>query len=245
MIGTLCQRLRLSGVCLLATLAVSGCQDSSSDPFAVVLPDGDVAGFMGDGALPSLGSLAAEAELETALGGSLELWSESWDRPLLEGRELRAGAYQEVAGPLAGALGRPGLERTLAQLGEALGAAAALDQDALGTRVVDQVGEASSARDRAIAALEARDEEGALVHALIASDLIREVGPESVIRVLIRQAEGRLQALAAEPGSTSAEDVERGERLVRGARVALESGDWVRAARRAYYACQLLGIQPD
>jgi hypothetical protein len=37
-------------------------------------------------------------------------------------------------------------------------------------------------------------------------------------------------------------DLDRARRLVRGARLAIDQRDYMRAIQRAYYACQVLGV---
>ena len=86
-----------------------------------------------------------------------------------------------------------------------------------------------------------------LAQALQAADLLREVGPEAVSRMLLARAETQLEQLRARAsGDDSArgvpEQVGRGQRLIRGAHEALEEGDYMRAIRRAFYACQVLGV---
>jgi hypothetical protein len=106
--------------------------------------------------------------------------------------------------------------------------------------------EAAQLRHReALAALTAGQEEGALRHVLQASDLLREIGPEGVTRMLLARAEGLLARLGGEGAlSTHPQSAEllRGQRLIRGARQALADGDYLRAIQRAFHACQLLGL---
>lgn len=229
---------------LLVALVATGCQDASSDPLSVILPDGAAAGFVEGVNLPSLSSMAGDAQLSADLEEPLNLWTRSWDRPLLEGRDLRLEAYEEASGRLAEVMGSSEVDRGLAQVEAALEAAEGLDPDALGPRILDQLDRVKGSLDAARTAQESGDEARALLHALVASDLLREVGPESVVRVLIRQAEARRAILEADPGGVTAEDLARGDRLIRGARVALASGEYARAAQRAFYACQILGVQP-
>ena len=241
----LCQIARSAGVCLFAVISLSGCEDASSDPLGVILSERGLSELAVDAGLPSLESLAAEAALETSLDGWIESWRGSWERSVLEGREVRLRAYNESADPLADALGGQAVVRTVLTVEEAVAAAASLDGETLGARLSEQVDLARAAQEQAVLALEQLREADALVNALIAVDLLREVGPESVVRVLIAQAATRFERLSAQgaEADVSSEDLGRGRRLLQGARLALEAGEYALAIRRAYYACQVLGLQ--
>lgn len=234
----------LAGLCLSATIAVSACHDARSDPMAVLLAEDTQRALLTDPRLPSLARLSEEAGAEARLSGPADLWSESWEHPPEEGRELRRRAYDESAGALAGALGRASVEATVASVGDALKAAASLDPVSLGERVLDHLERAERLHEAALAALgEGRDAE-ALSRGLHAADVLREVGPETVARTLLFEAEGALERVRIPEDGPPSIDVARGQRLVRGARQALEAGDHAMAIRRAYYACQVLGVQP-
>jgi hypothetical protein len=153
---------------------------------------------------------------------------------------------------VARAIGASGVATAVRSVGETLAAAAVLESGTLAEGIAQNLEQAEGRHARAVTALaEGRDVE-ALSAALEASDLIREVGPESVGRLLLARAEARLGTLesSAEPAEAGdgggvdlgQVDLERGRRLIRGARLALEDGDYVRAIQRAYYACQVLGV---
>lgn len=239
------EKAGLSCVCLLATAGVSACHDASSDPMAVLLTEETRSALATEAHLPTLASLAAEARAEESLSGPMDLWEDSWQRPLPEGRALRLEAYQAAAPRLAGALGRAGVEGSVASLDGVLDAAGSLDAESLGPRIAQHLELAREEQVAAATALREGREAEALVRSLQGSDILREVGPESVVRLLIDQADGALERLEDDGPRTAGVDLRRGERLIRGARLALESGDYVRAIRRAFYACQVLGVQPD
>jgi hypothetical protein len=223
-----------------------------------------------EASLPSLPRLAEGAPDGDALDAAVESWSESWDLPVQEGRQVRTRLSAEAAGPLARSIGPAAVSTAVRTVGETLDAASALRTEGLATGIVENLERAEVEHAEAVAALAAGREGEALGAALEAADLIREVGPESVTRLLLARAESRLEALEAVNGKprtpTVAEqvaaaalgedgdagdpdgeqiDLERGRRLIRGAQLALEQGDFVRAIQRAYYACQVLGLDPS
>lgn len=239
---TLPIRPGLLSACLLTTLVASACRDASSDPMAVIL-NAETRGVLATtGPLPSLSRMVDEAGAGTLLAGPQERWSRSWSLPSERAWEERRAAYQEAVAPLAEVLGRGPVAASVRSLGEALDAAEALD---LATADVAIVGNLQEARLHHAAAetwlVEGRAAE-ALGLTLHAADLLREVGPEGMGRLLLARAEGELERLqTAEPGDRQAELV-RGRRLIRGARMALDAGDPLLAAQRAFYAAQLLGL---
>ena len=83
----------------------------------------------------------------------------------------------------------------------------------------------------------------ALELSMDAADALWEVSPRQVAADLIQRAE---EALGRNPGpdAYSQEELTRVRRLMYGASEAVEEGDYPRAIRRAYYACQLLGANP-
>ena len=227
----------------IALAPLAGCHDASSDPFAVVLTEETRSALAADANLPSLDRMIAEAGAEERLAAALERWSLSWDLPVDEGRRLRSAVRTEAVGPLAETLGPTAVAGSVQAVGATLEAAAALDARSLTDDIARSLGEAKGHHTLAAAALAAGSHREALENALAASDLIREVGPESVTRLLLARAESRLEAMVAEGAEAPAGiDVERGERLIRGAHLALAEGDWVRAVQRAFYACQVLGL---
>jgi hypothetical protein len=215
--------------------------------------------------LPSLPRLVEGTGGGDELSGVVDRWSGSWDMPVEEGRELRARLSAEAAEPLARAIGHAGVSTAVRSVGETLVAASALEGESLAGGIAENLEQAELEHAEAVTALAEGREGAALGAALAAADLIREVGPESVSRLLIARAEARLESLEAsreappvglgevadgngaeEVESDAAQlDLERGRRLIRGARLALDDGDFVRAIQRAYYACQVLGLDPN
>jgi hypothetical protein len=237
-------RPKLLAAALVAGV-LAGCHDASSDPLAVLLTEETRSVLAADANLPSLSRLVSEAPGDDRVAGAVERWSLSWDLDVEEGRALRSRANTEAASPLAESLGSAAVARSVRAVGETLEATAALETGALTEAIAGNLLEAKAHHDRAVAALTAGADAEALEGALHASDLIREVGPESVSRMLLARAESQLEAaLAAGQGPPGGQvDLQRGQRLIRGAQLALEEGDYVRAIQRAFYACQVLGLE--
>ena len=234
-------RPRAAGACLLATLCVSGCHDSPTDPTAVLVTEETRTALHLEGALPSLPDLAARARVEDRVAGEVDRWVASWERDVEEGARLRDAAYRAATPELAAAVGRAGVAQTIAQVGAALEATAALDETRLPPAMAERLRRARLHHDDARRALSDGRHAEALDGALRASDVFREVGPHGVALALLARAEGALDE-AQRGGALAEVDMERTERLVRGARQALDEEDWPRAIQRAFYACQLLGL---
>ena len=223
-----------------------------------------------EASLPSLPRLVESAGGIEEMEEAAERWSESWDLPVEEGRDLRVRLSTETAEPLTRAIGHAGVSTAVRTVGETLAAASALKSEALTSGIAENLERAQVEHGEAVSALTAGRDAEALGSALEAADLLREVGPESVTRLLLARAESRLEDLeggtaertpglvekvaavalgeASDGGPEPAAeqiDLERGRRLIRGARLALGQGDFVRAIQRAYYACQVLGLDPD
>jgi hypothetical protein len=251
-------------LCLFATV-LPGCHDSSSDPLAVVLNAETRSVLAAEASLPSLPALVQEANATGPVAAAAESWDRSWEMEPEDGRALRRRASTESAEPLARAIGQARVSGAVGSVGETLRAAASLGTSLLTEGIAENLARAREEHGRAQTALAAGRTGEALGAALIASDLIREVGPESVSRLLLSRAEARLEALGGEERKEPAmaavaeqilgdgdqpsgeedpqqRDLERARRLVRGAHLAIEDGDYVHAIQRAYYACQVLGI---
>lgn len=236
-IATLPRTSRAAGACLVVALGVSGCHDSPTDPTASLVAEETHSALHLDASLPSLPDLAAREGVEDHVAEPVGQWVVSWERSEAEGRRLREDAYRAATPALADALGRPGVARAVEDVALALEATRDLTADAVPATMLDRLVRARAHHADARAALAAGDNAVALDAALRASDAFREVGPHSVALALVVRAEGALA------GASLDEQVhERTERLVRGAREAIDEEDWSRAIQRAFYACQLLGV---
>lgn len=228
--------------CGLLVVAAAGCHDATDDPFAVVITEETQPALDLRAGLPALPDLVARAKLEGSVTRAVDLWMGSWAGDTAEGRALRAEAYDQTAGPLSAVLGADGVEALMAEVGGALRAVAALEADRLPEELAMDYDRISGLHREAVAALEAGVTSRALARTMESADALREIGPRSVATALVARAEARLKVSRQGEDVAGTADVDRADRLVRGARMALEDEDWSRAVQRAYYACQLLGV---
>jgi hypothetical protein len=221
------------------------CKDAGGDPLAVIITQGTKSALEVEARLPSPPRLAENADAEKSLEAALTRWTESWEKAPELGREARAQSYDEVAGPLSVAMGKEGLTRSLSTVDDAVDAADALGPQALTGVIGDNVRMARAEHVAGVVALESGRDAEALEHALLAADLLREVGPEGITRLLIARADKELARRAeGRTGEQLPEADARSQRLLRGAKLALDQGDFALAIERAFYACQTLGMNP-
>jgi hypothetical protein len=229
-------------LCLIVTVPVSGCQDSGTDPLAVIVTP-ETRGALALGAnLPSLPSLAAQAGVEERVAPLLESWLGSWAIGLQEGRARRQLAYAAALDPISGSLDARAVEEALSEVESALHSTWTMPFMESAPMVRNVVSQAQRSLEQGRAALERNDVSEALLLTMQSADLLREASPQVVATALVVEAEialGRIQTVDPYPD----ENLTRARRLARGARLALAEGDFPRAIRRAYYACQLLGTR--
>jgi hypothetical protein len=228
--------LRWAGVCLLVTLALSACHDASGDPVAAIVAEETAPAVSFDAALPALPVLASTTGLEEELRGPLADWTESWEG--LGDRAARDAALEEAVPVLAEVLGQGGVSATLRPV---LDAARALNEvDEVPPGLAPAIDEVRLTVRASEAALRTGRLDHALRDGLMAADRLREIGPESVARVLVARAEDLL-ARAVEPdGRADRIDQDRAEGLLTRARRALDDGEFTLALQRAYYAVRIL-----
>lgn len=225
-----------SAAMALGLMAAAACADASSDPLAVLVTPETAASLEVPVELPNLVDLARQAGLEAELAPDLATWEASW----IEGgrdRRVRDEQVRELAPRIAEALGTGGTSAALApllQVRNDLALIADLPGD-----LVPQVEEVHSLMDEARLALAEGRSERALEAGLRASDRLRELGPTAVARTLIARADRALMATIASP-RVDGLSLSRGERLLNGARTALDEGQEELAVQRAFYAVQLL-----
>lgn len=229
---------RLGGVLGIALVVSTGCRDSGSDPLATLVATETVPAVAVPVDLPTLGVLAAKAEVREELAPVLDAWLLAWeadDRGL--GRAARDEAIRQAAPALSDALGAGGVSTTLQPLFEVqedLGEIGSVPAD-----LVPALEEIRSLMSDTRAALDEGRIDRALTVGLQASDRVRELGPRAVARTLIARADRALVG-GQVTGAIDARSLARGERLLAGARSALEEGEVDLAIERAYYAAQLL-----
>lgn len=236
--------LRALGPCAAVALSLVACQDASHDPMAVIVTEETRSTLLVHSELPALPDLAARAGVESRMTGAMDAWIGSWEREdPEEARRLRSDAYGSAARPLADRLGAEGVRTAHADLGHALEGIRSLDGGSLEPDMQARIQRATELHERASEALQGGARREALARTMEGADLLREMAPESVARLLIARAEGALEVYSGEMNGDEIE-VERGTRMLDGARLALEDGDAHRALQRAFYACQLLNVLP-
>ncbi len=225
---------------ILFAFVLSGCEDRGRDPFALLVAEETNPTVHFSPPVPSLPGVVRLYGLEESAGPATDIWDASWSLDAQEGREARREAYELAAPLLAEAMGPPVVEATLSSLFEMLESASRLGET-LPVELFASLGDAGSLLALALDEQQRGDAEAAVRYGLEAADVLRELTPEFVAQHLVVKAE---EALGRNPSdrSYSDEDWTRGSRLVHGARKSLESGDLARAVRRAYYACQILGV---
>lgn len=225
----------VAGVVLLGLAA---CHDDPSDPLAALVSAETAPAVAVPVDLPSLGELAQRAGVRDELKPVLDGWVAGWedDNPDL-GRAARDEAIRLAAPVLHDELGAGGVATTLAplfQVGRDLGEIADVPAD-----LVPRLQEVRSFVDDTRVALDEGRYDRALTLGLQAADRIRALGPRAVARTLISRADRALIRADVmegfDPVSRS-----RGERLLSGARRAMEEGQLDLAIQRGYYAVQVL-----
>ena len=230
-------------VCVALTLTVSACEDFGDDPLAMgVAPETHGAVVFTDG-LPNLSELAEVHDVSMEIQQELDLWWDSWNLAPAEGSDIRAALYTPVSHTLFPFLLDEGVAGLLAQNEKNLLAAQGAGVLPVADAVDAAMEKAWDFHQRAVFALARGSGEGALSLALQSADAVREVSPEQVARALLQKASTAMRRNLGVV-TYSEEELTRIRRLTLGAEEALEAGDYPRAIRRAYYACQLLGAGP-
>lgn len=226
---------------MLSALALGGCRDSQNDPMAVLVAAETHGALAAAERLPGLPELNRETRDDAELARADRLWLESWTASEDEGRGLRADAYERAVPILAPRLGSAGIEAALSAVWDVLEASSALDPAQTPAFVQTGLTLGAALAGEADQALEARDLQRALRLTLEASDRLRELAPREVAVRLISEAEAAL-GRNSDAVSYSELDLERSRHLLVSAGQAMDDADYLRAIRRAYYACRLLGV---
>lgn len=229
--------------CVVLTLPASACEDMGNDPLATaVAPETHGAVLLSEG-LPTLSDLLTRHGLAGRAQIYLDAWWRSWDLGPPDGQKVRATLYSPVSAVLYPYLLEEGVATLLAENEKALKAATAVELLLVADAVEAAMKNAWRYHNQAVDALGRGMGELSLSLALHSADAVREVSPEQVARALLQQADEALRR-NREVVPYSEEELIRIRRLTNGAAEALEAGDYPRAIRRAYYACQLLGVGP-
>ena len=230
--------------CVISTLSVSACMDAGTDPLALaVAPETRGAVLFADG-LSTVPSLLSDHGL--ALEGAVEAegWWDSWSLGESEGARLRSQIYPSAVQQLYPVMGVAGTQDVLGRNALSLAAVEAMGSVVGLEAISHALDRARRFHSEARSALGRGEGESALMLALRTADTLWEVSPQQVAMELIERA---TDALGRNFGLTSysEEELTRIRRLMHGASDALDEGDYPRAIRRAYYACQLLGVDPS
>jgi hypothetical protein len=205
----------------------------------LVAPEAEGAVFFTHG-LATIPSLLSDHGLALVGAAEAEAWWDSWSMEPPEGARLRGQLYPLAVQRLRPQLGEAGIEDVLGKNALSLvgveSVAAIIQSDAISSALELAKGYHVEAQW----ALRLGEQDRALELAFRTADALWEVTPEQVARNLISRAE---KALGRNPDAASYSEHEliRIRRLMYGASEALDEGDYPRAIRRAYYACQLLG----
>lgn len=229
-------------MCVFFTLPLSSCADAESHPLALaVASETHGAVLLGEDlpTVPNLlpGGLAGPDQ--AAVSGA---WWDSWQLEEAQGAEARRLLYPMVAHRLASELSEAGIQellgRTESNIAAVGGVAIYLDPGTIGPTLI----QARRLHGEASDALAGGDDSAALELILEAADALWSLSPQRVAMGLIEEASEAFER-KVDPASYSEEEFIRIRRLMYGASEALEQGDYPRAIRRAYYACQLLGAR--
>ena len=215
--------------------------DAGTNPLAVaVAPETHGAVFFADG-LSTVPSLFSDHGLALEGAVEVEAWWDSWSLGEAEGARLRFLIYPLAVERLYPVMGVAGTQDVLGRNALSLAAVEAVESVVGLEAISHALDRARNLHSEARSALGRGEGESALTLALHAADALWEVGPQQVTMELIERA---TDALGRKLGLTSysEEELIRIRRLMHGASEALDDGDYPRAIRRAYYACQLLGV---
>ncbi len=222
---------------------VSGCLDTGNDPLATaVAPETLGAIFFSEG-LSTLPDLLTHHGLAAEGAAEAEAWWDSWSLDEEEGARLRSLSYTSAIPRLYPVMGSQGVGEVVERNAVSLASGRAL-VDLLDSEAVSKaLNRAEGFQQEARSALRQGEGEQALILALGTADALWEVTPEHIATELIDQAQRALGRISGD-ASYSKEELVRIRRLMYGASEAFEQGDYPGAIRRAYYACQLLGVDP-
>lgn len=246
--------LRLTAV-VAASVALGACTDAPTEPGELWVALETEAALRIDAEPPTLPNIVERVRARDADDGSASrpvddralaraaaLWrtteGEPAEAPAV--RRVRDRAYTVAADALALALDSAELTEMRRGLEGWLDGAEAAR---IGKRVPSATATLERARRSLASARAARDADdraAEVTATLVAAEWLTTLTPSSVARRVIRRAEA-LASSAPEPVSArETRAVARANRLIAGARDALNEGDPVRAIRRAYYATRLL-----
>jgi len=235
---------------LLLPLWMSGCGDLDIGPSVELLDQDPVVSLHFSERLPTLPELVDRWAPGRGLTPFVESWQQAWELPGAEGEPVRRDAVDGALPLLLEFVPRTALDQAFRQVDEAIrGAEEALGASLSGgagagsspgsAELTSSLGRAAQHRDEARAARESENAMAQLRHLLLASDALRATTAGPLALAFVEQAElelRRIQDSETYPPVTR----QRAERLLAGAREALDVGQHALALQRAWYALGLL-----
>lgn len=239
---------------LLPAGLLTGCGDLEPIPRIEVETEEPVPSLRFADRLPSLASVSRRWAPDMPLDDVLSRWEASWRAHGDEAALARQEAVRAASGPLVLALPDGEVDRVVTAVADALDDV----QRALGGSPSPEALEgvlsaAAEASVRSRRALGSGDLADALSGALIAADHLRSASPASLGLAMVREAEAELRMNSVSRSYSEVTKL-RVERLLAGAREALDNGDDAIALRRAWYALGLVragateedgGVEPE
>ena len=190
--------------------------------------------------VPRLADVGAPAS-EEARDAVLARWEASWSHGTARGRRIREEIYR--SGDFRALEFDPAAVRSAVESMRAALAEIQLISGPLPPRLTHALSEARHLVDTAERLNDVPLSTGSALEALRAADALREISPRAVALTVVESAEGALAAADSSAGPAADPRTRaRALRLTAWARTAIETGDYVRAIQRGYYACHLLGV---
>jgi hypothetical protein len=228
-------------------LPTAGCGDLETGPPVQLRGEDPIVSLHFSDRLPTFPALVEDWGGGLGLESMAEAWRDSWERDPDPAARERREIVEVGAAVLADALPRSSIDQAFRQVDEAirgaeaaLGASLAPDSTPAALKgLASPLVEAARHRDLASEARTAGDVEAQLRHTLLASDRLRATTADALALVFIEQASVELRRISdSDPYPSMTR--QRAERLLDGAREALDTGNPTLALQRAWYAAGLL-----
>lgn len=233
-----------SGFLVALLLLVSACGDLDTSPSVELLDDDPVVSLHFSERLPTLSALVERWAPGRGLTPFVTAWQDAWELPAAEGERARRDAVEGALPLMVDFVPRTALDEAFRQVDDAIRGAeealgASLSRGSGPPGLSTSLGMAAHHRDEARVARDSGDASTQLRHLLLASDALRSTTAGPLALAFVEQAEVELRRIRASqtyPPVTR----QRAERLLDGAREALDVGQPTLALQRAWYALGLL-----
>ncbi len=226
------------GIALLAGCLLAGCGDLTlTDPVSMDT-DETVPSLQFQTQLVTLPDAVDKWGRGMALDEPVAQWKRSWEKSGPEAERIRGELRRAVASLLADPVTAHELESAVSELERTLAGVDHLLGEDFPTHFSPALASARQERDRARTALDAGNIEATLEHLMAGADGLQSVTPGVLAAELITEAEDQLRRIQDDGSYT--QETERAQRLLIGARDALERDGGVMALKRAWYAVRLL-----